>query len=344
MKLNRKTLLKWALPLIGGLIALALIAIIYRGLDLDKFLQGLRQAKLQWVGVLAAAILLEQFVNGWKWRQILYDLKPVSSLRLTGGLLAGYGANVLVPLGISPLVRAWLVARLEGLRMGAVLTTTIVARFVDGVVFALIAGIVALSGQIPVVSGNLELGLGIAGALNLVLFGGLLAVMFRFRAAFKSDEPALSRAFDWLSKRFRVNGPELRFSLASGVIWPRGRGRQLAAILASVAAKLVAATHFLWSGLATGVMLAPFDYLFLMVFAGFAMVLSRFVRVPGGFVIGSAFALQILGVPDEVALTMILFNHVLSILLVVVIGLAILWKSGLDIGEISKQGASALDD
>jgi hypothetical protein len=42
--------------------------------------------------------------------------------------------------------------------------------------------------------------------------------------------------------------------------------------------------------------LAPFDYLFLMVFAGFSIVLSRFVRVPGGFIIGSAFAFHLLGV------------------------------------------------
>lgn len=340
MKRHHNILLKWILPLVGSAIAIALVATIYRGLDLGKFLNGLSQARVGWVGVLAAAILLEQLVNGWKWRQILFDLKPVSSLRLTGGMLAGYGANVLVPLGISPLVRAWLVARLEGLKMGAVLSTTVIARFLDGVVFALIAGVVALSGQIPAVSGNLELGLSIAGALNLALFGGLLAVMFRFREVFERDEPVLNRAFDWLSRRLHTDGPKLRASLASGVIWPRAASRQAVAVLASIVAKLVAATHFLWSGLAMGVVLRPFDYLFLMVFAGFAMVLSRFVRLPGGFVIGSAFALQLLGVPDETALTMILFNHVLSILLVVGVGLTILWKSGLDIRRIAREGVA----
>ena len=58
--------------------------------------------------------------------------------------------------------------------------------------------------------------------------------------------------------------------------------------------KAIAATHFLWAGLSVGVLLGAFDYLFLMVFAGFAMVLARFVRVPGGFVIGSGFAFKLL--------------------------------------------------
>ena len=165
---------RWILPITGSAAAMATIFYLYRGLDFGRFIGGLQDANRWWIAMLAATILLEQLVNGWKWRQVLYDLKPVSSLRLTGAMLAGYGANVLVPLGISPLVRAWLIARLEALQMGTVLTTTIIARFIDGVVFALFAGVVAVAGKVPQVDGNLEKGLSVAGALNLVLFSGLL--------------------------------------------------------------------------------------------------------------------------------------------------------------------------
>jgi glycosyltransferase 2 family protein len=332
---------RWILPLAGGAVAVAAIFYLYQGLNFGRFLTGLRGANPWWIAMLAVTILLEQLVNGWKWRQILYDLKPVSSLRLTGAMLAGYGANVLVPLGISPLVRSWLIARLEALQMGTVLTTTIIARFIDGVVFALFAGIVVVAGKVPQINGNLELGLSVAGALNLALFGGLLWVMFRFRTVFAREGLWLCRLFDWVAARFRANGMALRQSLCDGVIWPRTRARRLAVILGAIAAKGVAATHFLWAGLSVGVVLAPFDYLFLMVFAGFSMVLSRFVRVPGGFVIGSAFAFQLLGVSDEQALLMILFNYVITIVLVVVIGLVILWQSGIDIREARRSVGAA---
>ncbi|MFV2002089.1 MAG: hypothetical protein ACC619_03835, partial [Paracoccaceae bacterium] len=101
--------------------------------------------------------------------------------------------------------------------------------------------------------------------------------------------------------------------------------------------KAVAATNFLWAGLAVGVTLAPFDYLFLMVFAGFSLILSRFVRIPGGFIIGSGFALKMLGVADEQALAMILFSHIMSILLVVGFGLVILWRSGFAVRDLARQ-------
>lgn len=326
-----RILLRWGVPFVGAAVALVLIFVLYGSLDLERFWGGLQSANPIWIVILAVTILLEQLLNGWKWCQILHDVKPVGTIRLTGALLAGYGANVLVPLGISPLVRAWIIARLEQLKMATVLTTTIISRFIDGVVFALFAGVLALVGQVPQVDGNLELGLSVAGALNIALFGGLLWAMFRFRTLFATDGPLMCRLFDWVAKRMRADGRELRTALCDGVIWPRNAMRRASVFLGAIAAKLIAATHFVWAGLAVGVVLTPWDYIFLMVFSGFIMVLGRFVRIPGSFIFGAGFALQMLGVPPETALLMILFNYIMTILLVVGIGLIVLWQSGIDI-------------
>ncbi len=252
----------WVPPVIGTAAALALIFWLYRSLDFASFIQELRSAKLGWIAILAATILLEQVINGWKWRQILFDVKPVSTMRLTGALLAGYGANVLVPLGISPLVRSWLIARMENLKMGTVLTTTIIARFIDGIIFALIAAFVAAAGNIPHTEGNLELGLSVAGILNLALFGGLLWALFHFQFLFAEDGPLICRTFDRGAKLLRASGSELRSSLCEGVVWPRDRLRRSSVIVGAVAAKLISATHFVWAGMAVGILLEPFDYLF----------------------------------------------------------------------------------
>jgi hypothetical protein len=211
--------------------------------------------------------------------------------------------------------------------------TTAIERFLDGIVFALIAALVAIAGQIPEVSGNVRTGLAAAGAFNLILFSVLLYSLFVGRSPLDRKDSWISRAIDWLARRGGARFDGLRAAIREGIIWPRERRRQIGAVAASVAMKIIAATHFLWAGLAVGVVLAPLDYLFLMVFAGFALTLSRFVRVPGGFVIGSGFALRLLGVPDEQALAMILFNHMLSIILMVVLGLLFLWRSGIDIRQ-----------
>ncbi len=324
-------LLEWALPVLGVAVSLVAVFWLYRDLDPARFLATISTGEPAWLVVLAFTILLEQLTRGWKWRQILFDLKPVPTLRLFGAILAGYGVTVLIPLGVSPLVRSWLVARLEGLRMASVLMTTAIERFLDGIVFALIAGLVAFAGHIPEADGDVQTGLAIAGGLNLILFSGLLYVLFVGRAPLDRDSAWLSRSIDWLAGRFGGRFSGMRSAIRDGIIWPRGRSRQIGAILASVAMKLISATNLLWAGLAMGVVLNPMDYLFLMVFAGFAMVLARFIRVPGGYIIGAGFALNLLGVPTEQALAMILFTHFLSATLVVGLGLMFLWRSGIDI-------------
>ena len=226
----------WLLPLIGSACAVGLLVWLYA--DLDRFGAALRGAEPRWLVVLCAAVLLEQLLSGWKWRQILLDLKPIASLRLCGAILAGYAASILLPLGISPLVRSWLVTRREGLPLASAATE----RFVDVLLFALLVGLVALTGPILLLADGAR---------------GLLA--------------------------------------AAGA-------------------------------------------LFLMVFAGRALVLARALRVPGGFVIGAALALAMLGLPDAQAVAMIVLHHAVSIALVVGIGMAVLWQSGISLSLARRVG------
>jgi len=330
-------LIRYLAPLAGACVALTVLFLLYRDFDFQQFVIELKQAKLQWIVVLALAILIEQLIQGWKWRQLLYDLKPISSLRLTGAFLAGYCANCFVPLGVSPLVRSWLVARLESLKMSSILVTTTISRFIDGVVFGLLAVVLALAGQFPKVEGDLKAGIAAAGLLNLAIFSIALWVLFYSRRTFTNNNSIVSRMVDKLAVKSRGVLDDLRNGLVDGINWPNQIARQLGIVAASVAMKFVSTTHFLWAGLAVGIVLSPMDYLFVMVFAGFALVLARFIRVPGGFVIGSGFALKLQGVPDETAIAMILLNHVMAIVLVVGIGAFVLWHGGVSIRMLDRQ-------
>ena len=337
MHLHGNLAVRWLFPVIGTGLAMAALFWLYQDLDFALFATEVATAEWHWLLMLGVTILAEQLLRGWKWRQILYNLKPISSWRLFGAILAGYGAGALVPLGISPLVRSWLIARLEGLRLACVLATAAIERFIDGIVFAIIAGLVAVAAQIPEIEGNLRAGLAVAGALNLAIFSGLLWIMFRGRTLLGQPDAQISRLVDWIATKGGSRLVGLRSAIADGIVWPRERARQFGILAASVAMKAVAATHLLWAGLSVGVTLRFFDYVFLLVFAGFALVLARFIRVPGGFVIGAGFALNILGVTDETALAMVMFNHVITILLVVGIGLMVLWRSGVEIQMMPRQ-------
>jgi len=316
---------------VAGVVAIGALYLAFRNLDLDRLFTVLRDANMVWIIALSVSIPLEQLLRGWKWRQILFDLRPISSIRLFGAVMAGYFINMLVPVGLSPLVRAWLVARLEGMAVATVLVTTAIERFIDGIVFSVIVGVLIIFAVLPALDGDLQVGLMVAGAGTLVVFASLFGFLFRYKHHLTTPHSFIGRNIAGLEKSFGGKLAGLGDGLSRGVNWPKSHARGAGVVAASIAMKLISTSHFLWAGLAFGVVLAPSDYLFVMVFTSFALIMSRFIRVPGGAVIGSAFALKLLGVADEEALTMVLVVHTASLLLVAGIGAFALGKSGLTI-------------
>lgn len=313
---------------------LGALAWVFRGTDSQKFVSLVRQSDLLWILLLLASIPAEQLVRGWKWRQLLFDLKPVGSLRLFGAVVAGYFANIVIPIGVSPFVRSWLVARLEGLRFATVVMTTAIERFVDGVVFAGIVMIVAVGAVLPKTDGDLKTGLALASLAGFAVFWGLLAFLFAGKRSLLKPNSRVRGLAGRMEDRFGRRFAGLTDALTGGIIWPRSWWRAFAVVLASVAMKAISVTHFLWAGLAVGVALRPFDYLFLMVFAGFALILTRFIRIPGGFVIGSAYGLKLLAVPDEEALAMVLLVHLSSLVVTIGFGALSLWLLGIKVQDV----------
>jgi hypothetical protein len=132
-------------------------------------------------------------------------------------------------------------------------------------------------------------------------------------------------------------------SFAEGVVWPREAWRGAGIVLASIVIKLIAITHFLWAGLAFGLVLNALDYVFLIVFLGFLIILSRLARIPGGFLVGAIFALDLLGVPDEQALVMVLLVQFSSLLATASIGAFALWRSGIALDELHLAKGNAVE-
>ncbi len=313
--------------------ALALAWVLWR-IDTERLRQVVASAEIVFLLLVPLAIAAEQMVRAWKWRQILYVIRPIGTLRLFGTIMAGYFANMLVPLGISPIVRSWLVARLEALKMSAVLATAAIDRLIDGVIFT---GFVALAisfAVFPDPSGGIRLGLILGGVGSLGLFTLILLALARYKRRAGQPNIWIVRLANRLPTRFSDRVEGIALSFAEGIVWPREVWRGLGIVLASVVIKLSAMTHFLWAGLAFGIVLRPADYVFLVVFLGFLIILTRFARIPGGFAFGAIFALDLLGVADEPALAMVAAVQLSAMLTVGGVGAFALWKHGIELDEL----------
>jgi hypothetical protein len=294
-------------------------------IDYARMQQIVAGADITLMLLVPLAIAAEQLVRAWKWRQLLHDIRPIRTLRLFGAIMAGYFANILIPLGVSPLVRSWLVARLEILRMSAVLATVAIDRFIDGVIFVGFVVIALAYAVFPDPTGNIRLA--------------------RYKRGIARPDSRWLRLTKRLPGRIAGRIEGIARGFAEGIVWPRASWRGVGIVLASILVKLIAITHFLWAGLAFGVVLRPAEYVFLVVFLGFLIILTRLVRIPGGFLVGAIYALGLLGVDDEEALAMVVVVQFSSVLTVAVIGAFALWRNGIAIGDLrsvkgSRDGAA----
>jgi len=331
---------RW-LSIAGAVIALGGFAWVFTRIDLAELRATFAGAGPLFLALVPAAIIAEQWVRAWKWRQLMYPLCSVSTPRLFGGIMVGYFVNLLVPLGASPLVRSWLIARLEMLKTSTVLATAALDRLIDGVVFTTIVALVVILAAFPDPQGNIRLALVAGGGVSLALFLGLLFALNRHKRQVSAETSWLLRQCTRLPLRMAPRVQDMMVSFAEGVVWPRERWRWLAIIAASVVIKLIAATHFLWAGRAFGLLLTPLDYLFLLVFLGFLVILNRFTRVPGGFLLGSIFALEQLGVGREQAAATATLLVVANMLTISLIGALTLWRHGVTLAELRAEPAHA---
>ena len=322
---------RW-LPWVGGILGIAALAWVLRGFDLNGFLDVVANADVRFVALVPLVIMAEQLVRAWKWRQLLSPLRPIGTLYLFGTIMSGYLMAILVPLGFGTVARSWLVARRENLKLASVLATVALDRLTDGIVFACLVPVALLSVVFPDPTGGIRAGLiwGSVGSAALFVFA-LIALLGYRRGALSADG-RVARLLGRLPARISEPARRLMTAFAEGIAWPRQAWRGI--VLASLAIKLIAATHFLWAGLALGVALEPGQYLFLIVFLGFLIILGHFARVAGSFIIGAVFALGLFGVSEERALAMVLIVEAANLLSIAGIGALSLGWQGVELGKL----------
>ena len=327
---RNRAVLAWVL----GAAGLALFAWVLSRIDYAAFLNALSIANGGLVALVPAAILFEQWVRAAKWRLLLADLGVTRLSRIFAANMAASLANFVVPVAGAPIVRSWLVARCEGLPFASVLATIAVDRLVDAAAFVAIAAAAILLVSMPQSVESLRTGLIVAAAASAAILVALVALLAAFRRAVHAGGTGTHRLVACVPARLRVRAHAMLDGLAQGTGWPGSPARATAIVLLALGVKALAGTHMLWAGLALGVSLDVAHYALLMVLLGVVVVLARFVRIPGGFLLAATFLLELLGVDRERALAMAMIVQASAIVSVGAAGALSLAWFGTELREL----------
>lgn len=168
-------------------------------------------------------------------------------------------------------------------------------RIADGVVFACLVPVALLAAVFSDPTGRIRTGLIWSGAGSLALFVFLTLALLVYKRRMLSQDSFVMRLINRVPARPSKPFQHLAISFSQGIVWSKEMWRGAGIFLASVAIKLLAATHFVWAGLALGVVLEPAQYVLVLAFLGFLIILGHFADVARNFIIGGIFVLGLLG-------------------------------------------------
>ena len=122
------TIVKYlALLLVTG----ALLLLAFRGMNINKILQGILHADLFWIAVSGIISIIAFIVRAHRWNLLIEPLGYTPSLkRTTYSLMVGYFANLAFP-RLGEVSRCGALSKAEGIPFNKLLGTVIVERIID---------------------------------------------------------------------------------------------------------------------------------------------------------------------------------------------------------------------
>ncbi len=323
--------------LLGGLLALVLMALFFRGVEWHALLGALSSAHPGHLGGVLVATLVTYAARAWRWGDLLAPLVEVRFGRLFSTTIVGFMTGLFIPRA-GEVVRPYLIARRQGIRTSAAFASIILERLVDLLTVLLLFGLYLYVLPLPeaqtrgTLLGVLKAAVGFAGLAAL----GVLALLVAFHLKAERAMALIDRALAWLPSR-------LAHPLSQGL---RSFGAGLAVLQESPAhlLKIFGQSLIVWFSIALGIWFnnrafgieLPFHSSFLII--GF---LTVGVAVPtpgmvGGFHESYLLALtEAYGVDKHTAAAAGIVLHALSNLPVLVLGLLWLGGEGLTLGKVA---------
>lgn len=324
--------------LAGGVLALALLGLFFRGVEWTALKAAFRSADPWFLAGVVVATLVTYLARAWRWGYLLAPLARVPFIRLFSVTLIGFMSGLLIPRA-GEVVRPYLVGRHHALKTSAAFASIILERLVDLItVLALFfLYLYVLPHPAAQATGPLMGALRLGGALAAAGVVVIVALLFALHSRADSVMSLVDRLLFRLPARVAAPASRVLRSFASGLAVLQASPTHLLAILGqSVVVWLAIATSFYCCNRAFGVDL-PFSSTFpLLAFLTVGVAVPTPGNV-GGFHEAYLLALtQVFGVARDTAAAAGITGHALGSLPVLVLGLVFLGREGLTMGKVAE--------
>src|SRR5689334_5936177 len=112
---------------IGGLVAVALLALFLRGTNWAELANAFAHARIGYLALMVLATIVAYFVRAWRWGDLYRPLATIPYADLLSATYVGFMSALLVPRS-GEILRAYLISRRHAVSTSAGFATIIIER------------------------------------------------------------------------------------------------------------------------------------------------------------------------------------------------------------------------
>jgi len=316
--------------ILGILISVVLVYLSVRGINLHDVFHDLKKIQLSYVIFFIILITVMQLLRSYRWGVILQPMEKIDQFSLFSVTSVGFLAIASIPARIGELARPYLISQKSSIKMSSALGTILVERVLDSFTVLVIAVIVLFLIDLPpwMIKSSI-----IFFLLALVMFCFIIFLMLRRDAAIKLINRILSK----LPGKFAHKIDDLIHNFIDGF-------QVITDIKFLLYLFFLSALVWLVDVLAIYMLLKAFDFN-LPVMASFVVMIILIVGIAiptapgyiGNWHFACVLALSFFGLAKAEALSFAVVYHFLSMVFVVILGVAFLPFNKFSISDMKKQ-------
>ena len=316
--------------ILGILISVVLVYLSIRGINLQDVFRDLQRIQFSYVISFIILIMLMQWLRSYRWGVMLQPMEKIDQLSLFSVTSVGFLAIASIPARIGELARPYLISKRSSIKMSSALGTILVERVFDSFTVLAIAIIILFFTDLPpwMIKSSI-----IFFLLALVMFCFIIFLILRREAALKLINGILSK----LPGKFAHKIDELIHHFIDGF-------QIITNIKLFLYLFFLSALIWLVDVLAIYMLLESFGF-GLPVMASFVLMIILIVGIAiptapgyiGNWHFACVLALSLFGLAKAEALSFALVYHFLSMIIVVVLGVAFLPFNKFSIPDMKNQ-------
>ena len=319
---------------VGIAVSLLCMGLLFTKIDPAKVAAAFREMDWRYLVPAIIATFISYFGRAVRWHFLLLHLKGIPFRSLYPATIIGYMANGLLPARLGEFVRAFVLARKEGLDTSAVFATLVVDRLCDGFTVLLMLLLTFFTLHLPAGMESVQQKMIAGGYITLALYCAVIAFLVLLKRRTSWTLGLVGKMLNPLPAVFSEKLIPLLGSFIGGIRLAT-TPRELLAVFGS--------SIFIWAFCAWPVdlllrsfgIVLPFNgSLFILIFLVFGVMVPASPGYIGTYHFACVTALKAFNIPSEKALSVALVIHGVSFFPVILAGFYHMWRENISFASI----------